>query len=213
MFMKKAILTAAISAASFGLAAPTAAAPISVGDGLKFVSSQGTLGGGLFSLDLLGSGGAVDVETFCLQMSQYINYTDTFTVRSITDFADDLPASDPISLETAWIFSSFFHGNLVGEFESDAIQAAIWFLEGEWASHVDGSALLISQAEAAVAAGWTNDGVRVLNLWLGDRRAQDQVFFDETRAVSGTSTPEPATLLLFGSGLAATAVWLMRRRR
>jgi hypothetical protein len=98
-------------------------------------------------------------------------------------------------------------------FTSDEIQSAIWALEDDW-TIAEGMSLfgpsvigdpesLIALAEAAVDAGWTNDGVRVLNLFtLDGQKAQDQLTLSEI--------PEPGTLLLVGSGAAAV---VKRRRR
>ena len=147
----------------------------------------------------------MDFQTFCLQINEDVNYDDLFVVGSITDSADDDAGPDPISAETAWIFTSFRHGAL-SMFTSDEIQSAIWILEDEWTLadglHVFGAAVigdpeaLIALAQASVNAGWVNNGVGVINLFFLDGgKAQDQLTL--------TEIPEPATLLLVGGGAAA----------
>ncbi len=185
-------------------AIPAAAGTIHVGDNIKFVSSTGTIGGGAFSVDDLADGAGIDALTFCVQRTQYIDFSQTFHVGSITTYADDASGNDPISDETAWIYSGFVHGTL-GAYNADAIQAAIWYLEGEWTNNVGNSAALRAVAHTAVLGGWTNTDVRVLNLFYQDGRpAQDQlVLVPVQEQLVAAPVPEPTSLLLFGSGLLA----------
>jgi len=186
--------------------------PVAVGDVLHVLGSDSNIWGGAFDVDNTSNGPGVDFQTFCVQMFEDIDYDNLFVVGAISDFADDEDGADPLSLETAWIFSGYRHGSL-SAFTSDEIQAAIWMLEGDW-TLADGIAVfgaaiigdpnaLIHLAETNVAAGWVNDGVRVINLFtLDGQKAQDQLTLSEV--------PEPGTLLLVGGGVAA---FIKRRRR
>jgi hypothetical protein len=194
-----------------GLPAAAAAAPIAVGDVLyiKSTPETGGLGGGAFGIDLVATGNGVDYHSFCLQRTEYIEYGKPFTIGDISNAADDLPAGDPLSQETRWIYRSYRDG-LLGAFAPDAIQAAIWKLEGEWASNWGNSATLILQAQAAVAGGFLDDRVRVLNLFYANgKAAQDQLMLMDPPV----NAPEPGMLGLMGLALMGVARAARSRRR
>jgi hypothetical protein len=182
--------------------------PIEAGDWVHFNGSDGTLGGGAFTVDDITDAAVPDFLTFCVQVSQHIDYSHDFRVGSITDYADDAGGPDPLSTETAWLMSSFSRG-LLGAYSSNDIQWSIWQLEGEQIANWGNSATLINLAHLAVLGGWSNDGVKVLNLFAANGSpAQDQIVYVPP-TVTITAVPEPATLVLLGTGVTA----LVRRRR
>lgn len=187
------------------------ASQVAVGDLIRFKGSLGTLGGGAFTVADVSNPTVADFLTFCVQVTQYINYSNDFRVDSITDYADDAAGPDFIAPETTWIMSNYSRG-LLGSFTANDVQWAIWQLEGEKGSNWGNSAALITQAQVAVGGGWSNDGVKVLNLFWGNgTKAQDQLVY--LPEVTTSAVPEPGTLALVGGGVIAAVVARRRRSR
>ena len=186
----------------------SSAGPVAVGDLLQFTGSLGTLGGGAFLVDNTSDGvQGVDFMTFCIQMTQYLDYSHLFRVGNISNSADDPGGPDPLDAKTKWIFGQFDAGEL-GGYSSDEIQTAIWKIEGESTDSFGNSDQLIADAAAGIAAGWYDPGVRVLNLFYypDGTPAQDQLSFVAVAPLLPPSgTPEPATLALMGLGGAVLA--------
>jgi PEP-CTERM motif len=177
-----------------------------------------------------------DFVTFCVQLRQDINKDDDFTVGYIGEPADDVvdpdPSDgpgDPLDEKTAWIYWQYRqlgHGALSG-YTEDEVQNAIWVIEQEWdfaeqnfwvppsvIPDLETNAQAIMDAAAAAVSGpggWTNNNrVQIVGLFFpnGDI-AQDMLMLDDGGGrITQVETPEPATLLLVGGGVAA----LVRRR-
>lgn len=196
-----------ILALSLLLASAAEATPLTA----RLADGPGNTGGGEFYMTLYDNGNPVDTFiTFCLQKTQYIDFSTTFTVQ-VSTAADDSPA-DPIDAQTAWLYSMARAGTLAGydhsQAAANALQKSIWYFEGEVSANPDLEAGnnydFVALANTAVANGYSGIGnVRVANMFFPDgRKAQDQLML--------VRTPEPSTMALFGLGAVFTG---LRRRR
>jgi hypothetical protein len=158
--------------------------------------------------------GGISFVSFCLETTEYFYgwgvpydfWIDTKAYRG--GLSGGSP--DPLDARTAYLYTQFrtdpdFHGDIDDATKQKALQAAIWYIEGEQAS-VSGLAKdFVDEAAAAVGKTWFGLGnVVVLNLYdSAHGQLQSQV----------AMVPEPGTLVLLGSGLLGLAALGWRRRK
>lgn len=187
---------------------------IEAGDYVRFADRPGSPGGE-FLLSVYDTPGGSKVDqfiTFCVQMTEYMDFSHVFEVRSISDHTDDLPSGDPLDQRTAYLYTQFRNGSLSGynygingsgdPTSANLLQNAIWYFEQENVGNQSSNPFVIAANNAVNNGQWSGLGnVRVLNLYYENgSRAQDQL----------TMVPEPSTLALLGSGVAALC---FRRRK
>jgi len=156
-------------------------------------------------------------QTFCIEYTEHISIGTTYNF-SISDRAilgGVSSGGDPISVGTAWLYYMFATGQLSGydyigsdrSADAGALQATIWWLEGEASD--PGST---NEFRSLVTAKFVNPmddnnwqyPVAVLNLYTSTGGlAQDQLVL----------VPEPSTLLLMGAGLIGIGVFGRKRFR
>lgn len=164
-------------------------------------------------------------QTFCLEFNEDFNPGSTYnvTIGPNALYGSLPPAGDPVSIGTAWLYSQFAAGSLVGLTAGNVavgydytygsgrlssagqLQQAIWWLEDEPVGDADPgnsnifrNAVLAQFGSAANAMVDANGAYGVMALNLGEPGAvQDQLVI----VPGDTLAPEPtsAALLLVGS--------------
>jgi len=215
------IVLAALAVTFLTVFGTVEAGQINVGDVIQFINREGTTGGGEFGVDVVGDSEGELMRVFCVERNEYLNFTDTFHVDSISGVAIDGgvggPSPDPISPETAYLYWQFHTGTLSNysyvanstarRNSANSLQRAIWVLEHELTSTSDAQALAwISEANGS---GWTDIGsVRVMNISFASGSHAGDLAQSQLIAI-----PEPASWALASICLGVGGVRAARRRR
>jgi hypothetical protein len=173
--------------------------------------------------------GGANFQTFCVETEEYFTPGNTYNVAVSDSIKYDggqfLPNGEPLTLGAAWLYSQFAAGTLGGydytegsgrTLTAGALQQALWYLQGEVGSLVNGGVdgtAFYDEAQTALAGmgeSVTNnaDGafsVHVLNLTSSDGNDQDQLM-----VVPGYEVPEPSALSLGLLGLLLPGLYRAR---
>jgi hypothetical protein len=218
----------ALLASVLSVPAMAGADVINAGDIVRFSDLAGNTGGGEFKLTDT-SNSADWIITFCLQKTEYMNFTSDFIVGSVNNYALTDPndkggvnGKDPISSQTAWLYTQFSNQTLSSydynntgtsvfanrQASANALQNAFWGFENEQA--LDMNNYFVQLALNNTPGNFGIGNVAVLNLFLYSATAPGHIGAEAQDQLT-IRTPEPTSMALFGSGL--LGLCLTRRRQ
>ena len=211
------------------MAFPTNGQTVKLHDGLY--GHTNITGGGEFIVDIQGDTVTDDFVSFCLEKDETISFEKEYTIYSISDAAygggnnkdHSTPGYDVVASKTKWVLYNYLYTDTFDavtdkQHLADYVQYVIWYLEDE-IRKLDSNALAFYNSYVNGKSSDVYDDydayVKVMNLTytktdrygkITTHKAQSQLIAEHA------PVPEPATMFLFGTGIAGVAGIIRRRR-
>jgi hypothetical protein len=194
-------------------------AGVMIGDQLKFGDGVGNPGG-IFHVTDLTRPLDPQFDTFCIELTEEVDFTNVFTVGNIS--FTTVMGGKTLTPYTSWLYYRFRKGTLASfnpnnANDANALQLALWksigYTQADITSHV-GPAWYLTYNNLLGTKPWQNDynndsvkagvgSVRVINLLnFRHRNAQDQLIL----------VPEPLTAVVWSVTIGCIGiVWAIKR--